>query len=231
MRRLAVFVEGYTEVLFIEKLITEIAGNHNVVVETIRISGGTNAPRSITSLQAARAATNEAYFVLIVDCGGDHQVATRIREEHESLTAKGYQKIIGLRDVRPDFAIEDVPALERGLRKYIKTSLIPVEFILALMEIEAWFIAEHNHFVKIDPTITLDAIEATLGFNPEVDDITLRSEPRDDLETIYGLAGKQYVKPAENTIGALDFTHIYTDMRARFVHVDRMMNSIDDFMR
>jgi hypothetical protein len=176
-------------------------------------------------------ATNEQYFVLIIDCGGDHQVATRIREEHEALTAKGYEKILGIRDVRPKFTLQEVAALELGLHKYIKTSLIPVEFFLAVMEVEAWFIAEHHHFGKIDASITVPSIQAILGFNPEIDDITLRAEPRLDLENIYGLAGKTYIKPGQNTIDALDFTSIYTNMRARFVHIDKMMTSIDEFMR
>ncbi|OWK45365.1 hypothetical protein FRUB_01696 [Fimbriiglobus ruber] len=51
--------------------------------------------------------------MLIVDCGGDHQVKSRILEEHENLTKTSYQKIVGIRDVRPDFTSADIPRLEK----------------------------------------------------------------------------------------------------------------------
>lgn len=231
MKRLAVFVEGYTEVLFIEKLVVEIAGINNVVIEKNRISGGSNVPKTIIQLEAKKNITNEKYYVLIVDCGGDHQVKARINEEHENLTKAGYQKILGIRDVRPDYSLPEIPKLEEGLRKYIKTKLIPVDFILAVMEIESWFLAEHNHFKEIDSSLTTEKILHSLGFNPELDDLTTRQEPRSDMEKIYGLAGKIYTKPAKDTINVLDYARIYTDLPARFEHLEKLMQNIDDFLK
>jgi len=40
MNKLAVFVEGYTEVVFVEKLVEEIAGQQNVLIEHRKIRGG-----------------------------------------------------------------------------------------------------------------------------------------------------------------------------------------------
>src|SRR5258708_2274501 len=155
MNKLAVFVEGYTEVVFVEKLIEEIAGEANVLIEHREIRGGSSARRTFARVRAAKPDTGQKYFVMIVDCGGDRLVKERIMEEHENLTRAGYEKSIGLRDVRPDFTHADIPRLEAGLRMYIKTSLIPVEFILAILEIEAWLLAEVTHFTKIDPAITV----------------------------------------------------------------------------
>ena len=81
-------------------------------------------------IKATRPNTGQEYFVLIYDCGGDNSVKTRICEEHKNLTKRGYSRILGLRDVRPTFTYADVPRLEASLPKYIKTSLIPVDFIL-----------------------------------------------------------------------------------------------------
>lgn len=103
-----------------------------------------------------------------------------------------------------------IPRLETGLAKYIKTSLIPVEFYLSVMEIEAWFLAEFNHYPKIDPSITLPRIKATLGFDPQHDDMGLRTAPTDDLIACYQLGGKIYEKrKADITVAALDFPFIY----------------------
>ena len=98
-------------------------------------------------------------------------------EEHENLTRKGYQKIIGLRDVRPDYTDATIKDLETMLAKYIKTKVSPVVFILAVLEIEAWFLAEATHFPRIHPTITIAAIKAALGFDPRTRTWT-RGQPR-----------------------------------------------------
>jgi len=42
MKKIAIFVEGYTELVFVEKLFREIAGESNVLVEPRKIRGGGN---------------------------------------------------------------------------------------------------------------------------------------------------------------------------------------------
>lgn len=44
MNRLAVFVEGYTEIVFVKRLIQEIAGKNKVLIQHSRISGGQSHP-------------------------------------------------------------------------------------------------------------------------------------------------------------------------------------------
>jgi hypothetical protein len=231
MRRLAVFVEGYTEVLFLEKLIEQIAGAHNVVIEQQSIRGGRKGGRTIAIINAAKPNTGQRYYVLLVDCGGDKAVKTRILEEHQNLTQKGYVKIIGVRDVRPDFTYVDIPKLEEGLRMYVKTALIPVEFVLSVMEIEAWFLSEYNHFPKIDPSITVPSIRAALGFDPEHDDLTQRPTPTNDLNNCYNLGGKTYQKNnVADTVAVLDYPYLYLELQKRIGHLKRLTDAIDGFL-
>jgi hypothetical protein len=231
MNRLAVFVEGYTEVVFVEKLIEEVAGMKNVLIERRLIRGGSTTRRTMRLITAARQRTGEQYYVLIYDCGGDDPVKTRILEEHSNLTKKGYSAILGLRDVRPKFSHADIPKLEADLPKYVKTSLIPVTFIPAIMEIEAWFLAETTHYQRIDPAITLAAIKTTLGFDPENDDMEHRLEPADDLNNCYQIGGKQYVKhKAQDTINALDYALIYLQFPRKCKYVARLMGCIEKFL-
>ena len=42
MNKMAIFVEGYSEVVFVDRLIEEIAGRNMVLIEWRKISGGTN---------------------------------------------------------------------------------------------------------------------------------------------------------------------------------------------
>lgn len=230
VKKLAIFAEGYTEIVLLERLLIQIAGSHNLVIEKISIQGGSKAPRIVKMIQVAKAITTEKYFVLLVDCSGDNQVRTRIHEEHENLTKAGYSEIIGIRDVRPDFKHSDIPRLEMGLRTRIKTSLIPVEFILTIMEVEAWFLAEFKHFPVIDPAITVDAIRNSLGFDPENGDMSAQLEPANDLNNSYKLGGKLYEKSnALITVNALDIEHIYLELPQKINYLNRLIARIDHF--
>ena len=62
-------------------------------------------------------------------------------------------------------------------------------FVLGVMETEAWFLAEHTHFRKLNSNLTSERIKAEFGFDPSVDDMQLRSCPSDDLHSIYQLEG------------------------------------------
>lgn len=231
MNRLAVFVEGYTEVVFVEKLIEEIAGQHKVLIEHREIRGGSTTRRTMGLIKAAKPNTGQKYYVLLVDCGGDELVKARIHEEHENLTKKGYSRLIGIRDVRPKFTHADIPKLEASLPKYIKTSFAPVTFILAIMEIEAWFLAEATHYSRIEPSITVAAIKENLRFDPENDDMQQRFCPADDLNACYAIGGKVYVKHrAKDTVDALDYAFIYTDLRSKINYLDRLISVIDAFL-
>jgi hypothetical protein len=235
MNRMAVFVEGYTEVKFVKRLVEEIAGHNNVLIEHREIRGGgkdSGIRRTMGLVETARSDTGQEYYILIVDCGGDEQVKTRIREEHENLTKKGYSRIIGLRDVRSRFTYAEIPRLELNLPRFIKTSLIPVEFILAIMEIEAWFLAETTHYARIDPAITVAAIKSTLGFDPENDDLEQRPHPAEDLRRCYAIAGKDYLKGrAEDTVNALDFAELYCNLTAKIARLKRLTDIINEFLR
>jgi hypothetical protein len=232
MDRLAVFVEGYTESVFVERLFEEIAGKNNVLIEKREIRGGTTVRRTMRRVEAVKPQSGQKYYVLILDCGGDKAVKSRILEEHENFTQQGYRKIIGIRDVRPDFSHQDIPKLYASLSRYkIRTSLIPVEFILAIMEIEAWFLAESSHFPKIDPSITLNKIKAVLGFDPENDDMEARLAPAEDLNNCYLIGGKAYLKHlARDTVNVLDIAKMYLDFPCKFSYFGKLVKSIEDFL-
>jgi len=235
MNRLAVFVEGYTELVFVEKLVEEIAGKNKVVIQQQKIRGGgkgrRGVKRSSAIVKAANPVGGEKYYVLIVDCGGDELVKPRIVEEYDNLARAKYLKIIGMRDVRPKYDHSTMRDLEAKLPKFVKSKPIPVEFVLAVLEVEAWFLAEATHFPKIDPAITVAAIIAALKFDPENDDMEQRLTPTDDMQDCYAMGGKSYEKNlAQDTMDALDFNLIYLELWKKFKHLERLINSLTAFL-
>ena len=135
-----------------------------------------------------------------------------------------------MRDVRPQFSYADIPKLEAGLKLYIKTSLAPVVFVLGVMEIESWFLAESSHFSRIDPSLTADLILARLGFHPVNDDMQLRASPAEDLNNCYALVGKSYTKGAGQTVPALDFGVMYLELPAKIAYLATLIEVVEDFL-
>lgn len=230
MHKLAIFVEGHSELLFVRRLLQEVAGKNNVAIQSQQIFGGRSVPRRAIIIHAAQFAGNERYYILITNCGGDHQVAARIKEDHAKLSASGYTKIIGVRDVRPDFSILDIPRLERGLRLGVRADLISVDFVLSVMEIEAWFLSEATHFARIHPSLTVELIKNSLGFDPSADDMSSRPAPAKDLGDCYQLVGHSYRKGSAVTSDALDYAECYLTLPPRIPYLRKLVDSLDNFL-
>ena len=148
------------------------------------------------------------YFVLIVDCSGDGGVKSRILEEYQNLVEYGYKTIVGLRDAPKQRA--DIPRLQQGLPKGVPILPVPVVFVLAIMQIEAWFLAEHTHFSRIDERLTTaqahEILNRATGRRRGAADRKQRSQVIDQvaaallLEAWLAAAGPQLLPPPPEPI-------------------------------
>jgi hypothetical protein len=232
MNRLAIFVEGQTERLFVEKLLEEVAGQGRLHIEIERASGGRKYQRTFSFVKVSGAESGQGYFVLVVDCGADNRVASDIRDRYKNLAARGYSAIIGIRDVHP-VPRDDMSKLRHGLHWLMPKDPIEVLFVLGVMEIETWFIAEHTHFTRISDALTIQCIKATLGFDPSVHDIQLRDQPSEDLDKIYRLVGLDYDKSrasVQKTVDALDYARIYLELGNKINDLQALIGSVDVFL-
>lgn len=235
MKKIAFFVEGQTEQIFVTHLIQEILGSDGVTVLLKKISGGTNAPKKefIRSYSISRDAE---FVVLIYDCGADNRVKTEILENIESLKEGGYSCIIGVRDLYP-LSIDELPRLEKGLKflPYAYRDMKdPFDIVVAVREVETWFLAETRHFQKIDKRLTGKFIEKRLGFNPYVVNPVTREHPSDDLNRIYKLVGRSYTKKywqVERLMKKLDFKHIRYDISHQLESLNLLVECINQFKR
>ena len=232
MNKLAIFVESQTEQVFAEKLLVEIAGSKNVRIEKRKATGGKRTKRRMRLVEACSVDSGEEFFVLINDCGQDERVSSDIVNCYDQLVKSGYQTIIGIRDVYP-LKREDIPKLRQGLRYRVKTVPIEVLFVLAVMEIEAWFIAEHTHFPRIGDELSTERIHAEIGFDPSTDDVQLRDHPAADLHDVYRLVGCAYSKSkthVQRTVDLLDYARLYLELGEKFDDLQRLVNHVDLFL-
>ncbi|MBO1056310.1 MAG: hypothetical protein HEQ27_07190 [Dolichospermum sp. JUN01] len=97
MKKLAIFVEGKTEQIFVNKLLREIAGTINISIEIQSQEGRKFVEVIMKDIETS--ATK--FFVLIYNSGSDIRVASDMKKQYKKLTESGYERIIGLRDIYP----------------------------------------------------------------------------------------------------------------------------------
>ncbi|MDB9437525.1 DUF4276 family protein [Dolichospermum lemmermannii CS-548] len=228
MKKLAIFVEGKTEQIFVAKLLREIAGKFQMTIE-IKSRQGSNLPKVIMK----DSVTSETkFYVLIHNSCGDERVVSDMKELYNLLAKDGYDRVIGLRDIYP-ISIADKSKLQRGLNYALPKGSIPINIVIAVMEVEAWFLAEYNHFLKIDPRLTPEQIQAMFGFNPQTDDMEQRPHPADDMKQIYNYVGKGYNKSEKqlNRLAShLDYEFIYMHLINSVPSLGEFVGYIDKFM-
>ena len=238
MERMAIFVEGQTEQHFVTELIRAIADVQKTQVEWQK-ANGRRGNRFLTKTKREYKwpdSPSIQHYVLIVDCGNDESVVSDVVDGYEALAGKGYQRIIGLRDVWPSKLV-DIAAIEGATRKAIHRIIgkpsIPVDVLLAVMEIEAWFIAEFSHFQRISKNITHELIGEKLGCEPEKKEIEAIGHPAKTLNEIYQLGGARYRKNkgvVARTVHCLDYDQVYLALPSRVPRLRKLIAHIDGFL-
>ncbi len=235
MKKIAFFVEGQTEQIFVNRLAKEIMGSGNATVILKKISGGTNAPKH-EFMRSYNIARKPEYTVLIYDCGADNRVKSEILDNIKSLRENGFSYIVGLRDLYP-LSIDECSRLEKGLN-FLPHDLRDYknffDIIVAVHEVETWFLAETSHFLKIDKRLTGRYIEKHLGFDPNQINPLTREHPSADLNRIYKLAGKSYTKKywqVEKLVNRLDLNKMRREIRYKISSLDDLITQIERFKK
>jgi hypothetical protein len=240
MKKIAFYVEGQTEQFFVNKLLIEIAGRKNVQIVLQQFQGIGRMPKVIYPRTTAQP-QNPQHYALIFDCMGDGGVKPRILEDAVSLFSQGYSEIIGLRDLYP-LLLSDLYRFEQELtngtirngRRITQSLPTNTSIVLAVREIEDWFLAECNHFTCIDVALNHSLI-TSLGFNPCLDDLTMRTNSAaDDLKNIYELAPPNSYSKSKNTvqrtIECLNYTNLYLEIRYKIAKLNELITKIDNFL-
>jgi hypothetical protein len=170
MKKVAVFVEGQTEQVFADELIRHIFGHAKVDIEQLQFSGKEDS-RRIRTIRSVDVPSSTQYLFRIYDCQGGSEnstVKSDIKEQFSRLLVESFSYIVGIRDVYP---LRDLPKLKSMLNLELPSDpSLPVEIFLAVMEVEAWFIAEENHYQLIDRSLTVPHVNSIVGI-----DITINS--------------------------------------------------------
>jgi len=235
LKKLAIFVEGQTEVLLIERLIEELAGKKGLTIEIQRAEGGGKSGRArsfqvVTLKNSAR--SESRYYVLIRSSDNDDRVVSDLREQAVDLAKKGYEKIIGLRDVYPR-SYTEVDKMKSAMKQVLQqvNNHISCKIFLAVMEIEAWFLAEEDHYQKVDQILTPSFIQSQTGIDV-MGNMELIEHPSASLNQIYNLAGQSYRKrrnKVQNIVNKLNIENFYFCVSERLPNLGQFIRELDNF--
>jgi hypothetical protein len=226
MKKIALFVEGQTEQIFIQKLIEQVISPNKVTVSTYQLRAGAKHTRNLIMLKAQTITQQTDYYFAIYDCGNDSKVKDDIIENSQSMKQKGFSMIIGLRDVYPN------NNKIAHLRKYLNFGIpayIPTHIVLAVNEVEAWFLAEENHYSTIDSRLTLSKVNAIAGIDVSKDSTETVDHPAKKLQLIYRYTKSKH--KVNRTVNALDYANLYINVKQRnnsfaelLTHLDRIFS-------
>ena len=225
MKKIALFVEGQTEQIFVKKLIEQMVNPSVVTTTTYQLRGGTKDTRKLILLETQSATQQSNYYFEIYDCGNDSKVKDDVIEHLPSMQRKDFSMIIGIRDVYPN------NAKIAHLRKYLTFGIpagIPTQIVLAVNEVEAWFMAEENHYKKIDTRLTIAKVNAIAGIDVSTDSTEIIDHPTEKLNRIY-----RYTKSKNKVariVNALDYVNLYVGVRQRNNSLNELLVHLDSII-
>lgn len=228
-KRLACFVEGVTEHEFFVRLISAIAGNIGLQIECTELWG--KGQSAIVESTFSTGGIEPKFCVLIVNCNNDGRVVTAIRDRYEGLVKEGYDLVLGIRDVYP-VTHSKLNSLRAGIDAELPNGSVICKVLLSVMEIEAWFLADHVHLTRIDARLTQAYILQNLGIDISPQNVESFYCPTDELQRIYRLVGKVYYKGrrrAMQTLDRLSYDDLYLQHSRDVNSLGALCNTLDQF--
>jgi hypothetical protein len=230
MKKIAFFVEGQTEQIFVSRLLNQLFSSHKIAIKTHemrKLYYNISIENFITDVP-------KEYFVVIYDCGTDEKVKSDILDNCQKLQESGYNCIIGLQDFfNPKRKKKGITVQQ--LKKWLNFGLeqvIPTEIFLAVQEIEAWIIAEEKHYEAILPHFPIENINAIAGINIQTGNSEKISHPALVLDRIYKAGGRtsgysknEYV--VKDIVSRLDFENLYLNVRNRNNSLNELLTCLD----
>lgn len=201
MKKIAVFVEGQNELIFVRHLLFVLIDPSVLEFKCMRLYS-----ESLQEAPYHYKPDNPRVYFQIINVGNDEKVLGAIRERVDGLINLGFSKVIGLRDMysyayRKTSKGKINAALSQRFIEEAQKSIAAMNakniicFHFAIMELEAWILSMYNLFIKVDPKLTVSFIEKALGYNlSQIDPQSHFFHPARELNRVLQLIGQSYKK-------------------------------------
>jgi hypothetical protein len=228
MSAIAIFVEGQTELVFVNQLLFEMFGYQNLRIEHQYQYGGLYHEIGVRGVPPECA----KHTVLLVNCACDGKVLSAIKERANNFRNAGYDRILGLRDLYPKPS-EELEEQYELIANQLVSMPLPCKLVIAVREIEAWFIADAEHFARYNPLLTLEYIQQKIGVNIAIQDVEQIQHPSELLRKIYNLAGGTYdkkIKEVHRVVNILKYDFLYLEALDNVPALKKFLMELEDAM-
>ncbi|MDZ7898882.1 MAG: DUF4276 family protein [Arcicella sp.] len=216
MKKIAVFVEGQSELIFVREYLLKQFEYQGIDLECRNLFKD----EIIQSADYDFPNADAIVHFQIINVGNDTSVLQRILKREQLLWNAGYERIIGLRDmysndyvsamgqprgIKPDLNLKFIDGINKTLgQKAIKPQNI--DFHFAIMELEAWFLGIENLWKN--KGIDTQKIKETLSLDlSEIDPETIFLHPTEAIKDILKIINQPYRKQAsevESMMGCIE---------------------------
>jgi hypothetical protein len=227
-KKIALFVEGQTEVIFISEMIRQVFNVNKIKILVHNMTYN----RMRTDIY--KTDTTEEYYFLLYNCGTDNKVKSNIKDNYQNLQQANFIHIIGLQDLfNPQRRKEEFD--DKKFQETINADIpqtIPAKIYFAIQEIEAWFIAEETHYQKISSALSIEKVNFIAGIDIQKEDTQKIPHPTVVLDKIYkaGDRKKGYSKneyTIKDIVSKLDFSNLYLTVRNRNNSLNELLTCLD----
>ena len=226
MKKIAFFVEGQTEQIFIQELITNIYGSKGIGFHLTKLEGKAGY-RKVKVIKNIDEKAELSFGIYIYDSSNDDTVKSDIIHSLPYLKKSGFSMVFGIRDVFPS---TNVAKAKCKLKFGVPTGIVPISLHLSIMEIESWFLAEENHYCVLNKNFDINAVNIIVGFDIRIFSTEGIANPAQVLNDVYhlkGLAYKKDKKKVERTVFALDYENLYLEVRKRISSLDELISNVE----
>ncbi|MFH1287071.1 MAG: DUF4276 family protein [bacterium] len=219
MTKISFFVEGQTERIFLEKFLSEYFGIIKVTIKSNKLIGD-----KTHQIRARKINSNTEVYVLIYEVMNGDKVVSEVLDRAERMIKVGYRQLLALRDLYPKKIEEKDRIINATLKEFNKSQFADkLKHILAIMEIEAWFLADYKLFEKIDKRLTTQFINHNSGLDLMNTDPETYPHPAKIIDTILKIVGKSYKKHEEQSY------NIIHNINYEFLYCGGVSNKIKSF--
>lgn len=205
-RKIAVFVEGQTELIFVREFLLQWFQYESTMIGFECYS---LLKEDFCDYPYRFGDEDSENYYLIVNVGNDNSVLSRIRTRMKQMVNGNYQSVIGLRDMYCDKYVEEskrtikddlnkefIQAAQEVINEMDRGDL--VHFHFAIMEVEAWLLGMPEFLLSLDEKFTLQYVKEQLDIDLSQDPEETLFHPAKELGTIFSDAGKTYDKHETN---------------------------------
>lgn len=227
MIKISIFVEGQTERIFVEKLLSEYFTASKLKTISCRLIG-----ERLTKILELGNRVDPEFCVLIFDAGGGERAVSVMLERAEAMiNSQGYSFLFALRDLNPELIANKDALINKTKRLFANFNFKDnLRLILAIKEIEAWFLGDYNFFSRIDPSLTPQFIQNRLDYDLVNDNLEDYDRPAQIIDNIFQLIGQRYRKKEKDVYRIayrLDYSFLCVDVVARVRSFAYFLSCID----